>query len=85
MRAWSRALLVVGILAIVFGFASCDHYYRVPLPPEAHEPGWDSEGYIGPIGYMRLGICLAGAGAICCAISCYLYATFRKRGQDAQP
>jgi hypothetical protein len=85
MRSWSRALLILGILSIVCGFLSFDHWGRVPLPPEAHQPGWDSDSYIGPIGYVRAGIFLVGGGAICCGIARYLHGSIRKKGHDEQP
>ena len=83
MKTWSKVLLVAGILGMICGYVSCDHYYSVPLPPEAQ--GWNSDGYIGPIGYAQFGICLAAGGLISCIVSCYLYAKHRGKAQNPQP
>jgi len=43
MKLLSWAFFLVGIACFLIGLVSCHHYYVVNPPPEASQPGWNSE------------------------------------------
>ena len=78
MKILSRMLLVVGIAGILFGLASCVHFYTVNPPPEASQPNWDAEAHDEPyIAFARF-ICTFGGGVIAFLVGFYLYGKTRR-------
>jgi hypothetical protein len=58
---------VIGIAFIVFGLASCVHYYQVNPPPEASKPEWDGDGQAYPyVAFQRFFFIMAGGVSALC-------------------
>jgi hypothetical protein len=54
MKIASWIFITVGFGGILFGLASCQHYYAVNPPPEAFKPGWDADAHIEPyVAFIR--------------------------------
>lgn len=72
MKKFARILLVVSVLMILSGIASCHHYYTVSLPPEAYQLGWDGEEHWEGLCWMKAAVILLAGGAALCLTGFYL-------------